>query len=101
MGFAGGDSGVLGTVESGLITGILWALFGVAAGALYGLWAGRGISARRLQRLGPFVPPGTSLVVAWADGSLSQEAIDRWAAKGSRRLILRFNPVRHGAELEV
>ena len=101
VGFAGGDGGVLGTVEGGLVTGFLWALFGVVAGALYGLWVGRGISARRLKRLGPFVPPSTSLVVAWADGSLSREAIDRWAAEGSRRLILHFNPVRHGAELEV
>ena len=100
VGFAG-DGGVLGTVESGLVTGILWALFGLAAGALYGLWAGRGMSSRRLKRLGPLVPPGTSLAVAWAEGSPRQDAIERWAAQGSRRLILRFNPVRHGAELEV
>ena len=49
----------------------------------------------------PFVPPDTSLVVAWAEGSLSQETIERWAANGSQRLILRFNPVDHGAVLEV
>ena len=100
VGFAG-DGGVLGSIESGLVTGILWALFGVVAGALYGLWAGRGVSARRLKGLGPFVPPGTSLVVAWAEGPLSQETIERWAAPGSQRLILRFNPVGHGAVLEV
>ena len=100
MGFAG-DGGVLSAIESGLVTGILWALFGVVAGALYGLWAGRGVSARRLKGLGPFVPPGTSLVVAWAEGSLSQETIERWAAPGSQRLILRFIPVGHGAVLEV
>ena len=51
--------------------------------------------------LGPFVPPGSSLVVAWAEGSLSQETIQRWAAPGSQRLILRFNPVGPGAVLEV
>ena len=45
--------------------------------------------------------PDTSLVVGWAEGSLSQEMIERWAANGSQRLILRFNPVRHGAVLEV
>ena len=100
VGFAG-DGGVLGSIESGLVTGILWALFGVVAGALYGLWAGRGVSARRLKGLGPFVPPGTSLVVAWAEGPLSQETIQRWAAPGSQRLILRFNPVGPGAVLEV
>ena len=100
VGFAG-DGGVLGSIESGLVTGLLWALFGLGAGALYGLWAGRGVSARRLKALGPFIPPGTSLLVAWAEGSLSQETIQRWAAPGSQRLLLRFNPVTHGAVLEV
>ena len=100
VGFAG-DGGVLGSIESGLVTGILWALFGLVAGALYGLWAGRGVSARRLKGLGPFVPPSTSLVVAWAEGPLSQETTERWAAPGSERLILRFNPVGPGAVLEV
>jgi uncharacterized membrane protein len=101
VGFAGGDGGVLGPIENGLVIGILWGLFGLVAGVLYGLWAGRGVSARRLKGLGPFVPPDTSLVVAWADGSLSREAIERWAAPGSQRLILRFIPVGHGAVLEV
>ena len=100
VGFTG-DGGVLNAIESGLVVGILWGLFGVVAGALYGLWAGRGVSARRLKGLGPFVPPDTSAVVAWADGSLSREAIERWAAPGSQRLILRFIPVGHGAVLEV
>ena len=95
------NAGVLSSIESGLVTGILWALFGVVAGALYGLWAGRGVSARRLKGLGPFVPPGTSAVLAWAEGPLSQETIGRWAAPGSQRLILRFNPVGRGAVLEV
>jgi hypothetical protein len=100
VGFTG-NAGVLSSIKSGLVTGILWALFGVVAGALYGLWAGRGVSARRLKGLGPFVPPGTSAVVAWAEGPLSQETIDQWAAPASQRLILRFNPVGHGAVLEV
>jgi uncharacterized membrane protein len=100
VGFAG-NGGILGSIESGLVTGILWALFGTVAGALYGMWAGRGVSARRLKALGRFVPPGTSLVVAWAEGSLSQETIQQWAAPGSQRLILHFNPVGPGAVLEV
>jgi hypothetical protein len=99
VGFAG-NGGVLGSIESGLVTGILWALFGLGAGALYGLWAGRGVSARRLKGLGPLLPPGSSMLLAWAEGSLSQETIQRWAAPGSQRLILRFNPVGHGAVLE-
>ncbi len=101
VGFAAGDGGVLGSLESGLVIGILWGLFGLVAGALYGLWAGRGVSARRLKGLGAFVPPDTSLVVGWAEGSVSHETIERWAANGSQRLILRFNPVGHGAVLEV
>jgi hypothetical protein len=101
VGFAAGDCGVIGSLESGLVIGILLGLFGLVAGGLYGLWAGRGVSARRLKGLGTFVPPDTSLAVAGAEGSLSKEMIERWAANGSQRLILRFNPVGHGAVLEV
>ena len=68
VGFAAGDGGVLGAIESGLVIGILWGIFGAVAGALYGMWAGRGVSARRLKGLGAFVPPDSSLVVAWAEG---------------------------------
>jgi uncharacterized membrane protein len=100
VGFTG-DGGVLGSIESGLVTGILWALFGVIAGALYGMWAGRGLSARRLKRLDTFVPPATSLVVAWAEGSPDPETIQRWTGPGSQRLTLRFTPAGHGAVLEV
>ena len=101
VGFAAGDGGVLGAIESGLLIGVLWGIFGAVAGALYGMWAGRGVSARRLKGLGDFVPPDSSLALAWAEGSLSQEAMKRWAATGSERLILRFNPVGRGAVLEV
>ena len=99
VGFAAGDGGVLGAIESGLLIGVLWGIFGAVAGALYGMWAGRGVSARRLKGLGDFVPPDSSLALAWAEGSLSQEAMERWAATGSQRLILRFNPVGDGAVL--
>ncbi len=101
VGFAGGNNGVLGAIESGVLVGVLWGIFGAVAGALYGMWAGRGVSARRLKGLGAFVPPDSSLALAWAEGSLSQETIERWAATGSRRLVLRFNPVGRGALLEV
>jgi uncharacterized membrane protein len=101
VGFAGGDGGALGPLENGLVIGILWGLFGMVAGALYGLWAGRGVSARRLKGLGAFVPPDTSMAVAWAEGPLSKETTERWAGNGSQLLILRFNPVGHGAVLEV
>jgi uncharacterized membrane protein len=101
VGFAAGDGGVLGALESGLLVGVLWGIFGAVAGALYGMWAGRGVSARRLKGLGDFVPADTSLVVAWADGSLSEETIKGWAATGSESLSLRFNPAGDGAVLEV
>ena len=84
VGFAAGGDGALGALENGVLVGVLWGIFGAVAGALYGMWAGRGVSARRLKGLGDFVPADSSLVVAWADGSLSQETIKGWAATGSR-----------------
>ena len=77
VGFAAGDHGALGAIESGLVIGVLWGIFGAVAGALYGMWAGRGVSARRLKGLGAFVPPDNSLAVAWAEGPVSQEAVER------------------------
>ena len=100
VGFTAGDGGVLGFIESGLVTGILWAIFGLVAGALYGLWAGRAVSARRLKRVGPLLPPDTSLTVAWADGSIDRAATERWAPTASQALSLRFVPVSAGAVLE-
>ena len=41
-----GNGGVLSSIENGVVTGVLWAIFGLVAGALYGLWAGtRGVRA--------------------------------------------------------
>ena len=98
-GFAGGG-GILGFIDSTVVTGILWTVFGLVAGALYGLWAGRGVSARRLKRIGPLLPPGTSIAVAWADGALDREAIRQWMAGASEGLVLRFTPYGHGAVLQ-
>jgi hypothetical protein len=44
-GFTAG--GVFGVLQSGLLTGVVWGAFGLGAGALYGLWAGRGITRKR------------------------------------------------------
>ena len=71
------NGGVLSSIKSGLVTGILWAVFGLIAGALYGLWAGRAVSARRLKGLGPLLPPDTSAVLAWSEGNLTQRALGR------------------------
>ena len=95
-----GSRGLLGALENGVITGIGWALFGLLAGALYGLWAGRAVSARRLRTLGPLLPPDTSMVLAWAEGALPQTALAPWSAPGSQQLTLRFNRVPDGAVLD-
>jgi hypothetical protein len=70
------------------------------AGALYGLWAGRAVSARRLKGLSGLLVPGSSILVAWADGPVSPDTINTLTAPGSQRLILRFNTVEGGAVLE-
>jgi len=95
-----GGGGVHSLVDNAVVTGILWAVFGLVAGALYGLWAGRAVSARRLKRIGPLIAPGTSMIVAWADGPQRQDTLSTLTAPGSQRLILRFNTIDGGAVLE-
>lgn len=95
-----GGGGVHSFVDDAVVTGIGWAVFGLMAGALYGLWAGRAVSARRLKGLSGLLVPGSSILIAWADGPVSQETVDAFTAPGSQRLILRFNPVEGGAVLE-
>jgi len=95
-----GGGGLHSLVDNAVVTGILWAVFGLVAGALYGLWAGRAVSARRLKSFGHLIAPGTSMLVAWADGPQRQDTLGTLTAPGSQRLILRFNPVEGGAVLE-
>jgi hypothetical protein len=95
-----GGGGVHGFVDDAVVTGIGWAVFGLVAGALYGLWAGRAVSARRLKGLSGLLGPGTSMLVAWADGPVSADTIGTLTVPGSQRLILRFNAVEGGAVLE-
>lgn len=95
-----GGGGVHSIVDNAVVTGIGWAVFGLMAGALYGLWAGRAVSARRLKGLSGLLVPGSSILVAWADGPVSADAIGILTAPGSQRLILRFNAVEGGAVLE-
>jgi hypothetical protein len=96
-----GNGGVLSSIEDGVVTGVLWAIAGLAAGALYGLWAGRGVSARRLKGVGPLLPPDTSVILAWADGDGAAPAIEKLATPTAERLDLRFSAVGQGAVLEV
>jgi len=99
VGFAG-NGGVLGAAERGLVTGIAWGAFGLAAGALFGLWTSRSASARRLQGIGPLVPPGSSLAVGWAGSSVPAATVDGWLASGSERLLVRFVAGEHGLLLD-
>jgi hypothetical protein len=80
---------------------VLWAIFGLGAGALYGLWAGRAVSARRLKGVGPLLPPDSSAILAWADGAVTERTIGALSTPDAETLGLRFNPVAAGAILEV
>lgn len=100
VGFAG-SGGILSSIENGVIVGVLWALFGLVAGALYGLWAGRGVSARRLKGVGPLLPRDSSVILAWADGAGTERTIGALSTPETETLALRFNPIAHGAILEV
>ena len=91
--------GFFGALKGGVVTGIVWAIFGLAAGALYGLWAGRAVSARRLKSVRPLLPPGTSMVLAWAEGAPQEEAVTAWSEPAEQQLILRFDQAPHGAML--
>jgi hypothetical protein len=89
-----------GIFKGAVVTGIAWAIFGLFAGALYGLWAGRSTTARRLKGIGPILAPGSSMLVAWAQGPVKRETIERLAAADAKRLVLLFNPTGGGAVLE-
>ena len=96
-----GGGGVLGFLGGGLITGVVWGAFGILAGALYGLWVGNVLSARQRKKMDVIVPPNSSLAFVWADGDLTNEAIDRWAPPGSQRLVVRFDTTSRGIVLGV
>jgi len=97
----GSSGGLFGALEQGVATAIVWALFGLVAGALFGLWSGRAISARRLAAVSSLMPPDTSMVLAWAEGALSQERVASWSRSGSQQLTMQFQAVPHGAVIHV
>jgi hypothetical protein len=98
-GFAG-NGGIFGVLEKGVVSGVVWGILGLVAGSLYGLWAGRSVSARRLNSVRPILPPDTSMVVAWAVGTPQERAVTAWSAPGSEQMILRFESAPHGAVLD-
>ena len=87
---SGGGGDFFGVLESGIETAIAWGIFGTGAGSLYGLFAGRAISARRLAAVGPLLPPNSSMIVAWASGTRGPDAIDPWTVAGTEELVLEF-----------
>ena len=91
-----GGGGVHDLVDNAVVTGIAWAVFGLVAGALYGLWAARAVSARRLKGLRGLLVPGCSMLVAWADGPVRPDIMGILTGPGSQQLILRFTPVEGG-----
>lgn len=95
------NHGVFSAVKDTAAATIVCAVFGLAAGALYGLWAGRAVSARRMTRVRPLLPPGTSTVLAWSEKDVTTDVLGDWEEPGSERLMVRFNPVADGALLEV
>jgi hypothetical protein len=95
-----GNGGIPGVIESTLAWGIACGVFGIAAGALFGLWSGRSVSARRLKGIGHLVPPDSSMALGWAGSSASDDAINGWMASGSQRLLIRFAADEHGLLLD-
>ena len=75
-----------GIFKGAVVTGIGWAVFGLFAGALYGLWAGRSTTARRLKGIGPILAPGSSMLLAWAEGPAKLETVEVLAAASAEGL---------------
>jgi hypothetical protein len=100
VGYAG-SGGLFGALERSVVTGVVWALTGALAGTLYGLYAGRAVSARRLTAFGPLLAPDTSMVLAWTEEAPTRETTEPWMTAESEHLALLFNKASHGAILEV
>lgn len=96
----GGNGGTFGILEEGVVKGLLWGVFGLGAGALYGLWVGRATSARRVKGLGAVLPPDTSTALVWTDKSGVAELAGATSA-ASAHLTLDFVPSGEGALLRV
>lgn len=98
---ATGGGGILGFLGGSLATGFGYAVFGALAGVLYGLYAGRAISNEQAKSIGPLVPPGSSMILAWAEGSSTEKALSALRQPDSDALALGFIPIASGAVLGV
>jgi hypothetical protein len=94
------SGGLFGAVDSGVATGLIWAAFGLFAGAVYGLWAGRAVTGARLKSARRLLSPGTSLVVAWTEQPITDAALAPFVTPDSQQAVLRFNSVEGGVVLE-
>jgi hypothetical protein len=94
------SGGLFGAVDSGIATGLIWAAFGLFAGALYGLWAGRAVTGRRLKSAARLLTPGTSLVVAWSEQPITNAVLAPYVTPDSQHLVLHFNSIEGGVVLE-
>jgi uncharacterized membrane protein len=99
VGWAGGG-GILSALPDGLVTAIAWGIFGLGAGSLYGLWAGRAISARRLRGLTPLLSPDTSAMIAWVDGAITEDTKGELSTSESESVVVGFDSVEHGVILK-
>jgi hypothetical protein len=77
----------------------LFGLFGLFAGGLYGLWAGRAVSRRRLTGLTALLSPGTSNLLAWVDGAATSQDLHSLDSPGCQQLTLSFNDSAAGPAL--
>jgi hypothetical protein len=93
------SGGLFGAVHSGIATGLIWAAFGLFAGALYGLWAGRAVTGRRLKSAARLLTPGTSLLVAWSEQSITDAVLAQYVTPDSQRVVLHFNSIEGGVVL--
>jgi uncharacterized membrane protein len=98
VGFAG-NGGTFGILEEGVVKGVLWGLFGLVAGALFGLWVGRAVSARRIKGLAALLPPDTATALVWLSGDAAAAEITQETHGASAHVAVGFVPAEGGAVL--
>ena len=98
---AAGGGALLGIIESGVSSAIVWGIVGLGVGVLYGLVVLKSFSPRRLKSVGSLAAPGTSILMAWVDAArpITESVLDAYGAPGSQRLLLNFNFNARGAVL--
>ena len=99
---AAGGGALLGLIEGGVWSAIVWGVVGLGVGALYGTVVLKSVSPRELKGVGSLAAPGTSIVVAWVDAQspLTKDVLDAYSTAGSQRLVLNFNSGEAGAVLK-